>query len=155
MGTHHILKDGTSYAIKGGTDLIAGTSYQIGGGRTLVNGTEYEIGFGSKFLLAITEDNGGNVPAGCSYSVAYGGSAYTGNNELLLKEGEHVTITLNASFKGYGYAMKILLNGVVVAGGNDYNAKQYTYVFTPKSNASIVFTLGSSNAYYICNITEE
>lgn len=33
MGTHHILKDGTSYAIKGGTDLIAGTSYQIGGGR--------------------------------------------------------------------------------------------------------------------------
>lgn len=43
MGTHHILKDGTSYAIKGGTDLIAGTSYQIGGGRTLVNGTAYEI----------------------------------------------------------------------------------------------------------------
>lgn len=32
MGTHHILKDGTSYAINGGTDLIAGTSYQIGGG---------------------------------------------------------------------------------------------------------------------------
>jgi len=32
MGTHHILKDGTSYTIKGGTDLIAGTSYQIGGG---------------------------------------------------------------------------------------------------------------------------
>jgi hypothetical protein len=31
MGTHHILKDGTSYASKGGTDLIAGTSYQIGG----------------------------------------------------------------------------------------------------------------------------
>lgn len=32
MGTHHILKDGTSYAISGGTGLIAGTSYQIGGG---------------------------------------------------------------------------------------------------------------------------
>lgn len=32
MGTHHILKDGTSYAISGGTDMIAGTSYQIGGG---------------------------------------------------------------------------------------------------------------------------
>lgn len=46
MGTHHILKDGTSYAIKGGTDLIAGTSYQIGrGGRTLVNGTVYEVKF--------------------------------------------------------------------------------------------------------------
>lgn len=45
MGTHHILKDGTAYAIKGGTDLIAGTSYQIGGGRTLVNGTAYEVKF--------------------------------------------------------------------------------------------------------------
>lgn len=32
MGTHHTLINGTSYAIKGGTDLIAGTSYQIGGG---------------------------------------------------------------------------------------------------------------------------
>lgn len=31
MGTHHILKDGTSYAIKGGTNLTTGTSYQIGG----------------------------------------------------------------------------------------------------------------------------
>ena len=45
MGTHHILKAGTSYAIKGGTDLIAGTSYQIGGGRTLVNGTAFDIAF--------------------------------------------------------------------------------------------------------------
>lgn len=32
MGTHHILKDGTSYAISGGTDLMNGTKYQIGGG---------------------------------------------------------------------------------------------------------------------------
>ena len=31
MGTHHTLINGTSYATKGGTDLIAGTSYQIGG----------------------------------------------------------------------------------------------------------------------------
>lgn len=31
MATHHILKDGTSYAIKGGTDLANGTKYQIGG----------------------------------------------------------------------------------------------------------------------------
>lgn len=31
MGTHHILKDGTAYAISGGTDLVNGTSYQIGG----------------------------------------------------------------------------------------------------------------------------
>ena len=53
MGTHHILKDGTSYAIKGGTDLIAGTSYQIWGGRTLVDGTEYEISFGPDICTLI------------------------------------------------------------------------------------------------------
>ena len=29
--SHKTLIFGTSYAIKGGTDLIAGTSYQIGG----------------------------------------------------------------------------------------------------------------------------
>lgn len=55
MGTHHILKDGTSYAIKGGTDLIAGTSYQIGGGRTLVDGTEYEIGFSDGLTWVINK----------------------------------------------------------------------------------------------------
>ena len=27
MATHHILKDGTSYAIKGGTDLVNGTKH--------------------------------------------------------------------------------------------------------------------------------
>ena len=44
--SHKTLISGTSYAIKGGTDLIAGTSYQIGGGgRTLVNGTAYDITF--------------------------------------------------------------------------------------------------------------
>ena len=30
--SHKTLISGTSYAIKGGTDLIAGTSYQSGGG---------------------------------------------------------------------------------------------------------------------------
>ena len=29
--SHKTMISGTSYAIKGGTDLIAGTSYQIGG----------------------------------------------------------------------------------------------------------------------------
>ena len=31
MGTHHTLINGTAYAIKGGTGLIAGTKCQIGG----------------------------------------------------------------------------------------------------------------------------
>ena len=55
MGTHKILKDGTSYAIKGGTDLIAGTSYQIGGGRTLVNGTAFEIKFSDGLTWVINK----------------------------------------------------------------------------------------------------
>lgn len=33
MTTHHILKDGTSYAVSGGSDLVNGTKYQIGGGQ--------------------------------------------------------------------------------------------------------------------------
>lgn len=45
MATHHILKDGTSYAVSGGSGLVNGTKYQIGGGRTLIDGTVYEIGF--------------------------------------------------------------------------------------------------------------
>lgn len=28
---HHILKDGTSYAVSGGAALVNGTKYQIGG----------------------------------------------------------------------------------------------------------------------------
>ena len=42
---HKTLISGTSYALKGGTDLTAGTSYQTWGGRTLVNGTRYEVCF--------------------------------------------------------------------------------------------------------------
>lgn len=45
MATHHILKDGTSYAIKGGTDLVNGTKYQIGGGETVIDGTSFQINF--------------------------------------------------------------------------------------------------------------
>lgn len=67
MGTHHILKDGTSYAIKGGTDLIAGTSYQIGGGRTLVNGTAYEIGFSNGFTWII-----GDTPTAWEFTETIG-----------------------------------------------------------------------------------
>lgn len=32
MGTHHILRDGTSYSVTGGTTLRNGVKYQIGGG---------------------------------------------------------------------------------------------------------------------------
>lgn len=32
MGTHHILKNGTSYSVTGGTTLRNGVKYQIRGG---------------------------------------------------------------------------------------------------------------------------
>ena len=55
MGTHHTLSNGTAYAIKGGTDLVAGTSYQIGGGLTIVNGTAFEVKFGDGLTWIINE----------------------------------------------------------------------------------------------------
>ena len=55
MATHHILKDGTSYAISGGTDLVNGTKYQIGGGRTLIDGTAYEVKFSDGLTWIINE----------------------------------------------------------------------------------------------------
>lgn len=147
MGTHHILKDGTSYAIKSGTDLIAGTSYQIGGGRTLVNGTSYEIGLIKEYEIKIT---GGSVRS----NVTYNGKTYYGNETLLVKDGESMTVVVANSNDGYGYAMRIYLNGVVVAGGNDWGARRYSYIFTPKGNATIAYIL-HNNAYYTCEITEE
>ena len=55
--SHKTLISGTSYAIKGGTDLIAGTSYQIGGaGRTLVDGTAYEIKLGESLTWKINTE---------------------------------------------------------------------------------------------------
>ena len=54
MATHHILKDGTSYAISGGSDLVNGTKYQIGG-RTLIDGTAYEVKFSDGLTWIINE----------------------------------------------------------------------------------------------------
>lgn len=147
MGTHHILKDGTAYAIKGGTDLIAGTSYQIGGGRTLVDGTSYEIGLIKEYEIKIT---GGSSRS----NVTYNGKTYYGNETLLVKDGESMTVVVANGNNGFGYAMKIYLNDVVVAGGNEYNAHSYSYRFTPKGNATINYIL-YDNAYYKCYITEE
>lgn len=52
---HRIMKDGTSYAVSGGSVLINGTKYQIGGGGTLINGTRYEIGFSDGLTWVIVE----------------------------------------------------------------------------------------------------
>ena len=53
---HHILKDGTSYAVSGGSVLVNGTKYQIGGGGTLINGTRYEIGFSDGLTWVIAKN---------------------------------------------------------------------------------------------------
>ena len=118
-----------------------------GGGRTLVDGTEYEIGFIKEFEIKIT---GGSSRS----NVTYNGKTYYGNETLLVKDGESMTVVVANGNNGFGYAMKISLNGVVVAGGNEWGAHSYSYRFTPKGNATIAYIL-HDNAYYTCEITEE
>ena len=144
---HKTLISGTAYDVKGGTDLIAGTSYQIGGGRTLVNGTAYEIGLIKEYEIKIT---GGSARS----NVTYNGKTYYGNETLLVKDGESMTVVVANGNNGFGYVMTISLNGVVVAGGNDWGAHSYSYIFTPKGNATIAYIL-HDNRYYTCEITEE
>lgn len=126
MGTHHILKDGTSYAIKGGTDLIAGTSYQIGGGRTLVNGTAYNIAFAKPCMITIS----GGGTSGFHYGyVEYNGEKYT-SGTLEIEQGTAVDIYLQNGVGGTYVAVR--LNGKTVASG--YTRMKYTYQVTKNAN---------------------
>ena len=56
MGTHHILKDGTSYAINGGTGLIAGTNYKIGGVELWWMGQRMRLGLQKILPLKLLEN---------------------------------------------------------------------------------------------------
>ena len=112
-----------------------------------MDGTAYEIGLIKEYEIKIT---GGSVRS----NVTYNGKTYYGNETLLVKDGESMTVVVASGTNGYGYAMKIYLNDVVVAGGNDWGARSYSYIFTPKGNATIAFIL-HNNAYYTCEITEE
>lgn len=152
MGTHHILKDGTSYAIKGGTDLIAGTSYQIGGGRTLVDGTEYEIGFGPK-SITVTIDGATN------YAIV----EYNGNRQsdgvYEVEAGTQIKVIAATNHYASHGETQIYLNGkLIVQGTSSDNA---IYTFTPEKNCTISFTkkmlynIGPSWFAYIAYITEE
>ena len=155
MGTHHILKDGTSYAIKGGTDLIAGTSYQIGGGRTLVDGTEYEIGFEPDVYTMTLIGSGGTIE--------YNGIERTETFEVL--PGDSISITVssyNSSNSSHAVAVSpINLNGKRVAESTTFkngNATgPTTYDYTPSGNATISRSYNSERGYYReeVNITEE
>ena len=116
------------------------------GGRTLVDGTAYEIGLIKEYEIKIT---GGSSRS----NVTYNGKTYYGNETLLVKDGESMTVVVASGTNGYGYAMKIYLNDVVVAGGNDWGARSYSYIFTPKGNATISYI--SYSSYYTCEITEE
>ena len=77
MATHHILKDGTSYAVSGGSDLVNGTKYQIWGGRTLIDGTVYEIGFAKPVSLNWLLNEKITLPA----STLYGRFQFPGDSE--------------------------------------------------------------------------
>ena len=134
MGTHHILKDGTSYAIKGGTDLIAGTSYQIGeGGRTLVDGTEYEIKFKpSEYTITLTGSGG---------KITYNGVEQT--KTFIVAAGESITITATAFCSNGKIPQKatIQLNGTTVSSKtawNVYETVTATYTYTPEQDTRII-----------------
>ena len=133
MGTHHILKDGTSYAIKGGTDLIAGTSYQIGGGRTLVNGTAFEVKFGpSEYTITLTGRGG---------KITYNGVEQT--ETFTVAAGESITITATA-FNANGKLPQkatIQLNGTTVSTKTAlerYETVTATYTYTPEQDTRII-----------------
>ena len=133
MGTHHILKDGTSYAIKGGTDLIAGTSYQIGGGRTMVNGTAYEIKFKpSEYTITMTGSGG---------KITYNGVEQT--KTFIVAAGESITITATAVTTNGKFPQQaiIQLNGTTVSSKTAwqvYETVTATYTYTPEQDISII-----------------
>lgn len=132
MGTHHILKDGTSYAIKGGTDLIAGTSYQIGGGRTMVDGTAYEIKFKpSEYTITLTGSGG---------KITYNGVEQT--KTFIVAAGESITITATAFTYGkFPQQAIIQLNGTTVSSKtalDPYETVTATYTYTPEQDTSII-----------------
>lgn len=79
----------------------------------MVDGTAYEIGLIKEYEIKIT---GGSARS----NVTYNGKTYYGNETLLVKDGESMTVVVANGNNGFGYAMKIFLNGVVVAGGNDW-----------------------------------
>ena len=112
-----------------------------------MDGTAYEIGLIKEYEIKIT---GGSARS----NVTYNGKTYYGNETLLVKDGESMTVVVANGNDGFGYLMKISLNGVVVAGGNEWGAHSYSYRFTPKGNATIAYIL-HDNMYYTCEITEE
>ena len=131
MGTHHILKDGTSYAVKGGTDLIDSTSYQIGG-RTLVNGTAYEIKFKpSEYTITMTGSGG---------KIIYNGVEQT--ETFTVAAGESITITATAFTNGkFPQSAIIKLNGTTVSSKTAldvYETVTATYTYTPEQDTSII-----------------
>ena len=158
MATHHILKDGTSYAVSGGTSLMDGTKYQIGGGRTLIDGTVYEIGFAKPVTITIT-GNGYDS----SYQVARGYVEYNGEIycpdgttiELQVNVGDKLTVVAGTSPGGEAYYPSISLNGTTVAKSNETNSVQYIYTAT--KNAAIHVAGWISGPWFISRvgITEE
>ena len=135
MGTHHILKDGTSYAIKDGTDLIAGTSYQIWGGRTLVDGTGYKIGFAEPVYHQVT------VTGTKSYfqGVVYNGKTYLPKSSFEVLDGETVYVSGSKS------NAEIFYDNETVARYNPRTGK-VEYTFAPKGDTEI-FNPGSGYIY--------
>lgn len=141
MGTHHILINGTAYAVTGGTNLVNGTKYQIGGGRTLVNGTAYDVSFAEE-TVKIAVHNGLEVR---NCYVLYNGQRIT-SGEIDVKIGDTVVVYVGAIEQNYG---RIYLNSVEVAKGLNV---QYSYIVT--KNATISYSW-VNNIASVCYIVEE
>lgn len=140
---HHVMIDGTSYAVGGGTALIDGTKYQIGGGgRTLIDGTAYKINFTpSEYIMTLTGSGG---------TITYNGVTQTSTFRVAAGD----SIVCKASYNSTEASMRahaiIILNGTTVKEASGGRSGSVSYTYTPTANATITLkTTGINNFPYL------
>lgn len=144
MATHHVMIDGTSYAVGGGTALTDGTKYQIGGGTTLIDGTAYQINFApSEYIMTLTGSGG---------TITYNGVTQTTTFRVAVGD----SIVCTAHGIGVNVTVAIYLNNTVVASKRALRTASVSYTYTPTSNAIInrVITNSGNNTMTKIKITD-
>ena len=145
MATHHVMIDGTSYAVGGGTALTDGTKYQIGGGTTLIDGTAYHINFAPKQFTV-------HATLSAYTSIIYNGALYSNSPlvtfyvtpgdsiRLVVSPGGTYTVNLKISVDGVEMELE-RFQGPPPAGIRD---RSRYYDFTPTSDVTVTgSTVGS------------
>ena len=137
MATHHILKDGTSYAASGGSDLVNGTKFQIGGGRTLIDGTVYEISFGPDICTLIIKGTAQGSATGVVTPTEHKDEPlYYAYSDGTYQFTPGTSITLYA----WNYnACRIYVNDALVASKNGNGELMYDMVLT-KETTNVAIT---------------